>query len=219
MPVGDIHLTALHFTLQGNANMFCNYFQTDEEPDAAAVISDLSTYIVDDWENDMRSIMDDTFVVDCVEVRQVHPNNSIPNIEAVSNPAGSRTAAEAYPGQCSLVATLFGDKDNPDGNNRGRDFWTGAQEGDQGDGAWKTTTGKFLFLVTAYYDNRTVLVEPASGNVFSWGTFSRKRAAVPSVPFFYQMELVRLRHLVRTQRRRQPTDPCELFNTATPVQP
>lgn len=219
MSVGDVYMSALHFTYQGNANLFCNYFQVDEEPSVDDVITDVEAYINTDWASDLRPIVDTSFVVDCIEVRQVHPNNSIPLITTVAIPAGSRTPADNLPGQCSLVATLFGDKNNPDKNNRGRDFWTGGQEGDQAAGVWDTAASKFLDLVKDYYANRTVLVSPVSGNVFSWGTFSATRAKAATAPWFWQMELVRLRHLVRTQRRRQPADPCETFTTVEPVQP
>ncbi len=219
MAVGDIYMTALHFTYQKNANLFCNYFEVDEEPSSDDVQTDLATWLQDDWDDNMISIFDDTFVVDCSEVRQVHPNNSIPLITAVTTPAGTRTPADNLPGQCSLVATLFGNKTDPNGKNRGRDFWTGGQEGDQVAGEWTDSAGLFLRLISTYYTARTVLVSPPSGNVFSWGTFSKKAVENEEAVHFWQMELVRLRHLVRTQRRRQPSDPCETFTSVEPVQP
>ena len=66
MAVGDIYLTALHFTYQNNANLFCNFFQVDEEPSSDDVSTDLSTWAIADWENEMISIFDSKFVVDCV---------------------------------------------------------------------------------------------------------------------------------------------------------
>ena len=219
MAVNDIYMVSLHFTYQKNANVFCNYFEVDEEPDPEAVQTDLATWLQDDWDNEMISIFDAKFVVDCSEVRQVHPNNSIPLITAVTTPAGTRTPADNLPGQCSLVATLFGDKDNPNGKNRGRDFWTGGQEGDQANGAWTAGGGSFLDIIEDYYQARTVLVSPPSGNVFSWGNFSAKAVKDADPIHFWQMELVRLRHLVRTQRRRQPSESCETFTTGEPVQP
>ena len=149
----------------------------------------------------------------------MHPNNSIPLIAPVTTPAGSRTPADNLPGQCSLVATLFGNTSDPNGKNRGRDFWAGGQEGDQANGVWGTGGGVFAEIIKDYYEARTVLVSPVSGNVFSWGTFSAKAVADADPIHFWQMELVRLRLLVRTQRRRQPTDPCETFLEAEPVQP
>lgn len=219
MAVGDIYMTALHFTYQKNVNLMCNYFQVDEEPSSDDVETDLATFVQDDWDDELRSIFDDKFVVDCSEVRQVHPNNSIPLVTAVLNPTGSRTPGDGLPGQCSLVATLFGNKTDPNAKNRGRDFWTAGQEGDQANGKWRTVPGEFLNLVELYYGARTVLVSPPSGNVFSWGNFSRKAVAVADPIHFWQMELVRIRHLVRTQRRRQPSDPCETYTSVEPVQP
>lgn len=218
MPVGDVYMTALHFTFQKNANLFCNYFDIKSEFDESLTQAELFKHIDDDFTNEMALVQDVKFVVNCIEVRQVHPTKSIPHVAASTTPAGLRTPADALPGQCNLVVSLFGDANDPTPRNRGRDFWTGAQTADQANGIWDTGVAKFQKLVQTYYAARVQEFTGLSSNVYRWGVFSKKSADL-ALPFFFPMEQFRLRDLIRTQRRRQPVDPCETFITAVPNLP
>lgn len=219
MPAGDIYMSALHFTYQGNANLYCNYFRVKTEVNESLIPSEIAVYVDNDWDTEMKPTVDSSFVPDCIEVRQVHPNNSIPDISAVTNPAGTRTPADNLPGQCSLVATLFGDVANPDARNRGRDFWTGAQEGDQAAGVWSSVPGNFKNLINGYYAARDTEFVGGSGNVYEWVIFSRTAAKLLLPVFSWTVKLMRVRYLIRTQRRRQPADPCEAFDNVSPIAP
>ncbi len=217
MSVGDIYQSGLHFTFQKNANIFCNYFRLKTEVDIEEITTEINVHVEADWNDNMRPIMDGNFVVDCIEVRQVWPNNAIPDIKAVVNPAGTRSDTDNLPGQCSLVATLFGDVDNPTNHNRGRDFWTGGAEGDQTDGKWIGGPAVFRTLLLAYYQARVQEFTGLSGNVFQWVVFSLTTAKLSQTPFHWVVQRIRLRDLVRTQRRRQPSDPCETFVSVEPA--
>lgn len=214
MPVDDIYLGNIENEFQGNANTYSFYLRVetvnDEDNISAGVLEFLAarrTALLP-----LHSLL---VTFRCNTVRQVWPNKSLPESD-ITGLIGSRTCtAGVLPGQCSAVITLYGDKANPTQHNRGRDFMTGACVDDQVNGTWFTGPASYLQDWCDYYQTMTNSFTDSFGNVFDIGIFSltqaKKTIEVPpqAVVFFWPLNFVRGRSLVRTQRRRQPEDPCE----------
>lgn len=160
----------------------------------------------------------------CITARQLFPTTSLP-MQTINDPVvlGNRTCDPLLghlPGQCSAVVTRYGDKQDPTGRNRGRDFVTGQCCNDQFNGEFDSGIGSYLEALCAMYANMTnrFILPP---NEYDIGIYSPSNALPPKaapgdpqpppiVPYFWPLEFVRGRSLVRTQRRRQPLDPCEI---------
>lgn len=216
MPANDIYQCVIEFELQNNPNAYDYYLRVttvnDEENIYQGVLAFGAARITA-----MQALHSVDVTFRCVVSRQVWPTKSIPRVQA-SGVAGNRTSATpiTLPGQCSAVVTLYGDRVDPDRWNRGRDFWTGALASDQANGVWNTGVASYLQDLCDYYQTMTNAFTDAWGNVYEIGLFSRTRAGVVegtppvAVPFFWPLNFVIGKSLVRTQRRRQPEDPCEV---------
>jgi len=229
MAVDDVYSVDIHMTYQQNPNIMCFNYRVKVETDPTIVISDLITQGDTTIKAALLPLHVTTVLFPCVTVRQIWPNNSLPEIKATAAIVGTRTPTTALPGQCSNVWTLFSDKLNPTARNRGRDFWFGQDcadlvaNGANYDQAW-------LDAVAAFYVALDQDFSGAGGaNDFEWCIFSRTQAvenvdpqfvsnggAVPDPPTFGNepaptVIFVRSDGLVRTQRRRQPEDPCAEF--------
>lgn len=216
MPVGDIYQVTNEFTYQNNPNAYNWHVRVTAEAAPEDVVDDLAAF-GQEREDNWLLIHNPSCVFRCITVRQVYPTSSLPSIVATDN-AGNRSCIPPLthlPGQCSCVVTRYGDLGNPTQYNRGRDFITGQCSGDQTNGVFSAGVASYLEEVCDMYaamGNTYV----AGGNEYDIGIYSPSRAkpenwpVVPSVPpYFWPLIHVRGRSLVRTQRRRQPLDPCE----------
>ncbi len=217
MAVDYIYQTIIHSKHQNNANAYCWYFRVSTEVVADDVPDDLLV-VITAIQSAMRSLHTTDVNFECNEVRQIWPNNSLPQI-GITDEAGTRTTTASLPGQCSCVVTLYGDTTNPTKFNRGRDFLYGMDEADQGNGLFTVGPG-YLTDVDTFYAARS-LITAQGGNEFEWGNFSMTKAKLLGAlaTYWFPMELMRSRQLVRTQRRRQPLDPCEVVLDSTPLPP
>lgn len=217
MPAGDIWTAGIEFEYQNNPNTYNWYLRLTQETNPQNVGEDVIEFgkQVLDGLKPLHSV----FVnFRCVTARQVHPTKSVPEIDVV-NDLGNRdcTTCGVLPGQCCIVATLWGDPAAPNKNNRGRDFFTGMCAADQTNGKFDTGVATLVQDYCDLYQATGNNFVGAFGNNFEIGVFSPTKAkedlADPDneIEHFWQLQKVRVKSLVRTQRRRQPTDPCEDF--------
>lgn len=223
MAVGDIWQMNSHYELQLNPNIYTYHLQTTVEADSSKLTDDIVAF------GTLRMIALQPLhtaevLFRCSEAFRTFPDKSIPKI-AVHNLAGTRTAISTLPGQCQCVVTLYGDILAPTGRNTGRDFWNGQDVSDQDNGKWDSDPAGYMEDVRDYYIAMGDTYEPASGNKFDIGVYSRSNSTPPGgppapppiVPYFWKLQRARVRQLVRTQRRRQPEDPCELVIDGNPA--
>ncbi len=223
MAVGDIWQVNNEFEYQDNANIYSWYLRVETEGDAAAVPADMLAFGVDRQVE--LVLLHNPFVnFRCTTARQIYPDNGLPQME-ITGEVGSRLCTpvgDVLPGQCCCVITLYGDIANPDANNRGRDFFTGMCCSDQVNGTLDHgAPATYLQDVCDMYQRMTH-TWTVGGNSYTIGVYSPSKAKPagwpgnPSIPpFFWPLEHVRARSLIRTQRRRQPLDPCEPVCNAT----
>ncbi len=217
MAVGDIWQVGNEFEYQDNANVYSWYLEVTTEGDAEAVPDDMITFGKE--RETALLILHNPFVnFRCVTARQIYPDGGLPQLEITGN-LGSRLCTpvgDVLPGQCCAVVTLYGDKANPDKNNRGRDFYTGMCCSDQVNGVLDSgAPATYLQDLCDMFQTMTHTFT-AGGNSYTIGVYSPSRAKPPGwpgnpslPPYFWPLEFVRSRSLIRTQRRRQPLDPCE----------
>lgn len=223
MPVDDVWQVTNEFEYQGNPNSYNWHLQVSVEGDAEGVGDDMLTFGL------LRQtawilLHNPSVRFLCVTARQLFPTTSLPQM-TINDPVklGNRTCdplLNHLPGQCSCVVTRYGDKTNPTARNRGRDFVTGACGNDQFNGTFDSGIGSYLEELCTMYANMTNRYVSAP-NEYDIGIYSPSNALPPKaapgdpqpppiVPYFWPLEFVRGRSLVRTQRRRQPLDPCEI---------
>ena len=229
MPNGDIWQVANEFTYQGNANNYLWNLRVDQEADAQTVgliLLNFGAARQTAW----LPLHNPSVSFKCVTARKIFPDTGLPQ-QLVNTEAGNRTCTPSLdhlPGQCSAVVTLFGDIGAPTGSNTGRDFITGQCCGDQLNGVFDSGVGSYLEELCEMYVAMGNTFA-GGGNAFSIGIFSPKRAGIrtgpnvpPTPPYFWPLVMVRGKSLVRTQRRRQPLDPCEVYcenEVGAPVPP
>jgi hypothetical protein len=216
MAVGDIYQVVNEFTYQGNANNYIWNLRVTSEVSQPTTLIDLLAFGAV-RQTAWLPLHNPSVEFRCVSVRQVHPTNSLPRINANSE-FGNRSCVPSLahlPGQCSCVVTLYGDAADPNANNRGRDFVTGQCCADHLNGVFLTGASSYVEELCALYQGMGNTYSGGDAS-FEIGVYSPSRAKPPGypdvpslVPFFYTLQLVRVRSLVRTQRRRQPVDPCE----------
>ncbi len=234
MPVGDIYSIDIHSRYQNNDNIYCYVMRVDAISDAGALVTDLAAYGELVIEPALIVLHVSAVKFRCVDVHQIHPTNALPHITDLEDDSGVRSTTQLLPGQLSAVATIFGDTTDPTQRNRGRDYFYGQDSADLDVGGDKWDTGYLADLCTFYQVMNDGFI-PLSGNEFQLGVFSRKQAkenidpqfvsnggAVPDPPtfgdpVFNQVELYRMRGLIRTQRRRQPEDFCEEYTDCDPL--
>lgn len=216
MAVGDIYLSTIEFTYQNNPNAYHFHLKVTTEGDPDNTGTHVAQF------GQARTIayqaLHNTFVdFQCATARQIWPNKSVPEV-VITNLSGNRTTTGpiTLPGQCSCVVTLYGDPVDPTKHNRGRDFWTGQLAQDQELGLWDHPAAYLQEVCDWYAAMGNTYTN--GGNVFDIGIFSPTEAKRslgpppdPTVVFFWKLQKIRAKQLVRTQRRRQPEDPCEVF--------
>jgi len=216
MALGDIYEVSNEFIYQQNPNQYSWHLRVQIEGTPATVNADLLAFGVV-RETAWLPLHNPSVTFRCVTVRQVYPDNSLPQLQVTGN-SGNRTCIpvlDHLPGQCSCVATRFGDIINPTSFNRGRDFVCGQCCDDQIDGEYTSNPGYIDELCLMYATMTNIYVNGA--NTYDIGIYSPSRAKPPTwpiapsiPPFFWPLQHVRTKQLVRTQRRRQPLDPCEV---------
>lgn len=139
--------------------------------------------------------------------------------EAISIPGGL-VSPGPLPGQCSMCVQTLTTDFPPNPSNRGRDFWYGFVEGAQVNGGWLDATWQLLeaHLHATLFGG---FVTPDGGG-YHWvnwsGKVSAQRCALPpgtdpftAIDSWSNIQTLRCLKHVRTQRRRQPENPCEKF--------
>jgi len=226
---GDVIQVNNEFTFQGDANLYSWYLQS-----SVVVFSDAMDVDMEEFakarEAALRPLSAILLTFACVSWRRIWPQKSLPRVVSTGFPGTFTPTSGALPGQNSLVVTLYGDVDDPNRHNRGRDFWTGFDADSQANGVWKLGPGDQATLFAAMYATMTSTFEATvSGNEYRIGLFSRTQAnktipqgdppiiVDPAAVYFWPLQQVRARSLVRTQRRRAAQDPCEaIFDQDVP---
>lgn len=225
MAQNDIYRVDVHSTLQKNPNVNCFFYQeTDEVTPGGNPTKILLDEFVATNLPDMLELFDETMIVDCTTCQLHHPTKGFPQLTEGPLP-GLKMMAVALPGQCSMVAQTLSNLDDITARNRGRDFHTGFVETEQVDGTWTVAA---VALVGAFYVSEMMVPLMAGGGTFVYGNFSATQAAENINPLFlgdppaqtppptfgdppFQIvSQVQITTKVRTQRRRQPLDPCIL---------
>ncbi len=234
MAIGDIYMATIWSRYQNNDNAFIFCIVIDSETTPSAVPTDINTWIATDVITEWKPLHNDGVIFRCISTIKVWeqipspgPASSIPAVANLGDQQGTRpTMEDMVPGQLSLVAQLQTQVDAPTARNRGRDFWYGQVTGDiTGTGEeWELT---YRSEVCAAYQAIGKSFSSLNGNTWSWGVFSRTQAVenanpeatneagIPNSeqptfgdPIFNVIDLIRLKPSIRTQRRRQPIDPC-----------
>lgn len=219
--VGDIIQVNNEFVFQGDANLYSWFLQCDDVVDSGAMDIDMEEF-GGLREVAWRPLQAIELNFACISWRRLWPQKSLPRVAATGN-IGTWTPVDGpLPGQNSLVVTLYGDVDDPNRNNRGRDFISGLDGASQVNGVWSFgILDQARQLVEMYETMTSTFVAFASGNVYRIGLFSQTQANKtipqgdppviedPDAVFFWPLVQVRGRSLVRTQRRRAAQDPCE----------
>ena len=234
MPVNDVYQVDINTRFQENDNIYCFVYQVRTVVDETLIPGDLETYGELTIAPALLPIHIPGVVFRCVVVNQIWPNASIPTIESLLDAPGTRTFTKGLPGQCSAVVQIFGDTSDPTGRNRGRDYLYGQDVGDLAVAGNVWDAGYLTDVCTFYQVLDDGFTSPG-GNVFELGVFSRMQAKENIDPqfvsnggivpdpdtfgddFFNQVVLYRLQPLVRTQRRRQPLDPCLDLTNCDPL--
>lgn len=217
MPVGDVWEARIEMVQQNNPNSYGWYLQVVQEPAPQDTGKDVIEFAKARKAAllGLHSIFTE---FQCVTARQIHPTKSVPEID-VEQGLGNRDCATCgvLPGQCCVVATLWGDPAAPTKNNRGRDFFTGMCAADQTNGVFDSGPVSILQEYCDMYQAMGNDFTGAFGTNFAIGIFSPTLAKADladpqnEIQHFWQLQKVRVKSLVRTQRRRQPLDPCEAF--------
>lgn len=219
MPIGDIYQVNNEFTLQGNANLVSWYLKLTAISDEDLVEADALAF-GNATQGMLMGITSGNVSYLCWTARQVWPNASLPGAAADVQAGEVLCVDTSLPGQCSMVVTTYGDTENPTRHNRQRDFLTGFCCDEQTNGEWNIL--RMEAVADAYKTLGNIWSAGAGGNTFEVGLFSMSEAKKtvsqggnPPVDedaeFWWILQLVRVKQLVRTQRRRQPLAPCELF--------
>lgn len=244
MPVGDIYVGAVESTYQNNANTLLVCMEMTDIVDELSIPNDMTLWLRDVVVPLILPLINPGVVCRCVTAQQVWtidpdpgPQTSLKFVELVIIGTGTRTpsAGNFAPGQCSLVIQQVTDQGDPNDRNRGRDFWYGMNCEDLtiGGDTWDLA---YMTAVRTLYSTITSHITGSLGNQWDIGIFSRTQAMEninpdfvsnggtepdpPTFggPIFNILTLVRSNPLVRTQRRRQPLDPCLVYiNTEVPV--
>ena len=218
---GDVIQVNNEFTFQGDANLYSWYLQA-----SVVVLSNTMDVDLEEFGNQRQAALlplsAGALNFACISWRRLWPKKSLPRVAATGFGGTFTPVNGPLPGQNSLVVTLYGDVDDPNRNNRGRDFWTGLDSASQFDGVWNLGPGNQATLFAAMYATMTsTFVATGSGNEYRIGLFSQTNAnktipqgdppviVDPAAVYFWPLQQVRARSLVRTQRRRAAQDPCE----------
>jgi len=225
MAVDDVYETTTFFDFQDNPNVYI--FHLREDGGGAGVPEDeINNYFEAVVLPAIAIFTTDKLKFVCIETRRIlindqkDPVSSLPRQNVVDINGMKASPLEPLPGQCSLVIQLLNDIENLDPKRRGRDFWTGLLEADQDNGTWlQAAADAITGAMNAAFLQPFATV---GGATYLWGVYSQTLAAqrkaqpdgtpVPNLidPFSLIRDMRPLQQ-VRTQRRRQPDNPCKLY--------
>lgn len=224
MALGDIYQVTTFFDFQGNTNnVYIWYFI---EASAATTGTDEAALIAF-FEVDLLPTLaiglDENLIFTCIEAKRVLRQDvkikeSTLGEQKTVSIAGTITLAEALPGQCSLVIQTLESEESTGATARGRDFYTGFVEGDQADGIWlDATQDRVTGQLDSEFTNGAAL---KNGGAYGWQNWSNKKYALrlagggpPFLEATTDIQVLRPLNHVRTQRRRQSLNPCDLYGT------
>ncbi len=238
MPAGDVYMGTVWTRYQENDNAHIWCVEVTGESIQSQTPADINTWLSGTVVPGLKDLQNTGVVYRCVSTQQVWSNGdtpapatSIPNVALLNDEPGERTCITGQaPGQLSAVAQIITNQDNPTARNRGRDFWWGMCIGDMSTTLGEQWDASFLMEIMTFYQTLTSSFTGTGGNTFRWGVFSRVQAAENSFPtlvgddgvanedrptfgqpFFNVATLIRMNPMIRTQRRRQPLDPCKIY--------
>lgn len=231
MAVDDVYMGVAHSIYQQNANVFCVYFQVESEIDESAIAQEIADWVELVAVVALQPLRATLVEWRCSTARRIWPDTSIETVNPFGPFAlGTRVGTDYLPGQLSAVIQLVGNSDTPTSRNRGRDFHYGMLQSDI-DTFGANWTAAFQQELNDIYVAFTSTFTTTTSNVLRLGVFSRTQAeenvdpqyvsnggTVPDPPtfgdpFFNILDQVRSNPLIRTQRRRQPEDPCRFYTT------
>ncbi len=224
MAVDDILKLDVNFELQKNPNTYDFVYRVEVAggTDAADALA-LATFFNTTPMTNILPIQTDAINFTCLVVTRIDPSPLVPQ-KVLTGVAGTKVT-DSLPGQCSMVLQLHKDESNDSARQRGRDFWSGFVEGDQDTGVW---TNAAMDTIQNWYQTEILGTISQGGATFRFGVWSRTQkkenddpqfvsngGAVPDPPTFGTdpftvVTYICSRTQVRTQRRRQPEDPCEI---------
>lgn len=208
--------------MQGNDNAYSFFYRSTQESNESTAARDIASHLFLNVFPLMVGFQSSDALFHCSSVREVYKETSIVETQTINQPGGNTPAlGGSLPGQCSLVAALYGDAENPTPSNRGRDFWGAFVEDQQSDGQWDLG---LLGEVQVFYEEIDKQFTSPNNNTFELGIFSPTNAKknlgevppVPELEVFWTIKVITLTNSVRTQRRRQHTDPCRRKNLFDP---
>jgi len=217
MPVGDVYQSNLWSTFQGDhANVWTAFFRADTLPDTLTVEEDLNEFMENVMVAAFKSVVRDTFIFECSDTSKIWDeltdlvSTSLPRQRAFNVP-GTILTGNTLPGQCSLLIQLLSDLESSNPMSRGRDFFNGLLAADQLDGVW--ALGPVAIIQAIYKSNLIDGVSTTDNGVYTYVNFSRKAASDPAILGSPVRPIIAIRSLkhVRTQRRRQPMNPCDKY--------
>lgn len=215
MATGDVYQVEIWNTLQGDTNNIWTFHVIEDGAPAGTVEDDLNDHFSDHVVDNLLSFLADVFTFTCIDTKKIYDAlsnsklTSVPRQLSLTGKVGT-DVNDSLPGQCSLVMQEIGDLDTASPTSRGRLFINGASELSQADGEWDQTWAQGVIGV--FNTNLLGGFTGDDGGTYRWGVVSQKILdQTPPGTFFTEIEQLRGLKQVRTQRRRQPLDPCDRY--------
>ncbi len=229
MAINDVYQGILEAVYQDNPNQFQMHFQTTTSIGSVTEPDDIAEFMELTVLPELVPLAVAAKVWRCSTAREIWPSTSLEKVRPFSPVIpGTRMLTSACPGQLSAVAQLVTVQIDSNSRTRGRDFHYAQDvvDLDVSGVSWDLT---YLTEIRDAYVTIGSSFTGTAGNVFDIGVFSRVQALeninpdfvgngglIPDPPlfgqpFFRQITGVRTNPLVRTQRRRQPEDPCRVY--------
>jgi len=224
MPIGDIVRVDVNYTFQNNPNTWCTFWETQ----TAAPVDTEPVSILDLFFGSLQPalevIMSNQITFDCLVAQVIDPLPAGLPVVRNRDAVGALDSTELPGNVNAVVQTLEGIVESPP-RKRGRDFWPGASVLEQVEGFW--TQGYANLILDFYIAEVIPLLTDTNEGAYEWGNYSFTQRAenadpqfmgnggtVPDPPTFgndpfTEITLVRMVRACRTQRRRQPLDPCQ----------
>jgi len=225
MAVDEVFKLTMHSTFQDNKNMWCAFYKETNAPSTQSTPVALSAAFEAQVDTEILPIKPTGWHMDCITVEGVEFFQPYMPFVAPTDYTGTLAGGE-LPGQCSAIVETLPDDVTAKVRQRGRDFWTGLVEGgDQVDGVMQQAAANRIlnFYIVQILPDLT-----GNGGIWEYGNYSYRQrkenldpqfvsngGSVPDPPTFgdppfTQVTFVRMNALVRTQRRREPIDPCAI---------
>ncbi len=232
MAVGDIIRTDVHFTFQGNPNIYCFAFRVI----IPAPALDDEDNLLDWWETEglvgvlgppvkvgFDTLHDNTVVFNCLVAQKI-ANALTPTVKGVSLEVtktigiNGTLSGLSLPGQNSfMLQTLPLNLSSILSTERGRNFHTGLHDTDQIDGVWtQAASDKITKFYGDWFLGDNVEFGSAEYEYINWSatTHAKNVSSIPPSPLvdaWNAVEHVRGLKSVKTQRRRQHENPCDKY--------